>query len=334
MTEAGKSGPISRDLAILRVDSAGNTLWTKTYNAQINATLGGVKSDDNAYSMTFTTEGSYAIVGNTQNAWDGSHVDIFFVKTDNLEQSPTTSPSISQTQSPLTIGDVSGQVKVLSPGQQEDAWTQANNNASLSQGSKIKTEENTGTLKLAGTTNLKIQPSTLIEVETLTENNNILLLHHGEFTADVENLPSGSALKVDMSQAIVEIKGTIFTVTETGTESSLSVQQGTVAFTSKFDGKTVNVLAGQNITASASGFESMPTETGTKEDTPIHPDSYICRRGGCNQCIHRQPSHPQNKKEKETKLSTSRTIAFRGGLAFCISADYLFTGLQQNSQNV
>jgi hypothetical protein len=256
-TEVGKFGPISRDFGLFRVDSSGNLVWTKVFNAQIDPSVSDIKSEDNAYSMILARDGSYAIAGSTQSYWDGSHIDVFFVKTESLEQNIAPSPSVSPPQVPISVGDVSGQVKVLPAGQQ-DAWTQANDSSSLSQGSQIKTEENTGSLKLGGTTTLQMQPNTMVEVESQSGNNSTLLLHIGEFTADVKNMPSGSTLKVEMSQGVAEIKGTIFTVTETGTKSTLSVQEGTVAFTSKFDGETVNVSAGKTITATSLGFESTP----------------------------------------------------------------------------
>jgi hypothetical protein len=263
MTEGIENGPISHNLGLLRVDSAGNMLWTKMYNARENL---GTLSEEWAYSMTRTSDGGYAIVGTTESSWDGSHVDAFFVKTESLEQPPEQSPP-PQPQS-LDVSDVSGSVKVQSP-EQGDTWTQANSNASLSQGSKIKTEENGGTLKLGNTTTLEIQPNTLIEVEALTGDSSTLLLQEGEFTADVTGLPSGGSLKVDMSQAVAEITGTVFTVTETGTESTLRVKEGSVAFTSKVDGETVTVAAGEKVTATAEGLGSTLTETGTSDTSTL-----------------------------------------------------------------
>jgi hypothetical protein len=256
MTEVNENGPISHNLGLLRVDSSGDMLWTKMYNARENM---GTLSEEWAYSMTRTSDGGYAIVGTTQSSWDGNHVDAFFVKTESLEQPPEHSPP-PQPQS-LDVSDVSGSVQVQSP-QQGDAWTQANDGTSLSQGSKIKTEENSGTLKLGNTTTLDIQPNTLMEVEELTGDSSTLLLQEGEFTAYVTGLPTGGSLKVDMSQATAEITGTVFTVTETGIESTLSVKEGSVAFTSKVDGETVTVAAGEKVTATAEGLGSL-TETET-----------------------------------------------------------------------
>jgi ferric-dicitrate binding protein FerR (iron transport regulator) len=92
-----------------------------------------------------------------------------------------------------------------------------------------------------------------------------LLLQEGEFTAEVTGLPSGENLKVDMSQAVAEITGTVFTVTETGTESTLSVKEGSVAFTSKVDGKTVTIEANQKVVATTAGLGSTITETGAPD---------------------------------------------------------------------
>jgi ferric-dicitrate binding protein FerR (iron transport regulator) len=92
-----------------------------------------------------------------------------------------------------------------------------------------------------------------------------LILQDGEFTATVTGLPTGGSLKVDMSQATAEITGTVFTVTETGTESMLGVKEGSVAFTSKVDGETVTVAAGEKVTATTEGLGSTLTETGAPD---------------------------------------------------------------------
>jgi len=255
MTEAGDGGPVSRDLGLVRVDSTGKEVWAKAYNAKENTTL-NTKSDDFAYAMVRTSDGSYVIVGQTVNAWDGSHADVYFVKTESLEQPPQ--PSLSP--QAFAVSGVSGSVKVQSP-EQGDVWAQANDGVELAQGSKIKTEEEGGTLKLAETITLEVQPNTLIEVEALSDSGSTLLLQEGEFTAEVTGLTPGENVRVDMSQAVAEITGTVFTVKETGIESTLSVKEGSVAFTSKVDGETVTVEANQKVVATASGLGSTVTET-------------------------------------------------------------------------
>ena len=75
-------------IGLVRTDSSGQTLWTKTYSAKENATT---FSTDQARAMIRTSDGSYAIVGNTQFG-NEYHQDVFFVKTETLEQSPKITP--------------------------------------------------------------------------------------------------------------------------------------------------------------------------------------------------------------------------------------------------
>jgi hypothetical protein len=76
---------------LLRLDSSGQTIWTKTYNAKQNATN---ISRDQANSMIRTSDGSYAITGSTTFG-NEYHQDVFLVKTETLEQpfQPTPAPT-------------------------------------------------------------------------------------------------------------------------------------------------------------------------------------------------------------------------------------------------
>ena len=75
-------------MALLRTDSSGQTLWTKTYSAKENVTT---VSTEQAKAMILTSDGSYAIVGHTQFGSE-THQDVFFVKTETLEQPPDIVP--------------------------------------------------------------------------------------------------------------------------------------------------------------------------------------------------------------------------------------------------
>jgi hypothetical protein len=243
MTEVGISGPISRDFALVRVDSSGALMWIKTYNSRVNGTL---KSEDFAYDIIRTGDGCYAMVGTTEASWDGGHMYGFIVKTETLEEPPKPTPSSK-------LSDVSGQLEIQTPGQ--DTWTPATQDTTLAAGTKIRTTaDNEASLTLADVATLQLKPDTLIEVQTRTENGSSLKLVNGEVTVTADNLTEGETLEVDMSQAVATIKGTVFTVSETGTESKLTVHEGVVAFTSKVNGTTVDVGAGQSVTATASGL--------------------------------------------------------------------------------
>ncbi|MFA5363594.1 MAG: FecR family protein [Candidatus Bathyarchaeia archaeon] len=250
--------PISRDLGLVRVDLSGNQQWVKLFNAKIDPET-DIQSEEYAYSMILTRDGSYVVVGSTVNGWDGSHGDVFFVKTESLEQPPAES-------SPIVVSDVSGSVELQTPEQQTDSWTQVNDGDNITEGTRIRTQQSSGEITLTGVTIIDIQPNTLIDVESLTGDGTTLLLNEGEFTASVTGLPSGSTLQIDMSQAVAVITGTIFTVTETGTQSTLSVAEGSVVFTSKVNGETVTVTSGQTVVATSEGLNSHGDQTSTSDN--------------------------------------------------------------------
>ena len=118
-------------MGILRTDSSGQTLWTKTYSVKENSTT---FSNEQTKAMIRTSDGSYAIVGNTQFGSE-THADVFFVKTETLEQPPltplptptTSEPSITQT--PAQTSQSSSSPKpspILSPSPTSKASTDSN----------------------------------------------------------------------------------------------------------------------------------------------------------------------------------------------------------------
>jgi hypothetical protein len=249
MREVVKSYPDTKNLAIVRTDSSGNPLWTKLYNAKVNETLGGQKSEDYGYCMVRTKDGAYVIAGTTVNGWDGSHVDIFVVKSETLE-----SP-IEPTQS-LSMGEVTGQVNVQAPGQ--GTWAPATSGAILTEGTKAKTAEASGASFVLGeTAKLQMSSSTLIEILSSAGNSHRLQLNQGELTATVNDLPVGDTFVVETSQAVATVKGTKITLSETGAESVLTVQEGVVTFVSKVSGASVDVSAGHTVSATGAGLSGV-----------------------------------------------------------------------------
>jgi hypothetical protein len=73
-------------MGLLRTDSSGKILWTKTYVAREDQALAAYSSD-RANAMIRTSDRSYVIVGSTLIGSE-THQDVFFVKTETLEQYP------------------------------------------------------------------------------------------------------------------------------------------------------------------------------------------------------------------------------------------------------
>ena len=76
----------------------------------------------------------------------------------------------------------------------------------------------------------------------------------GTIYANVKKMLKDGTMEVEMSQAVAGIKGTRFILTDTGTESTIRVTEGTVAFRAKSDGTETLVHAGESVTASGTGL--------------------------------------------------------------------------------
>ena len=117
-------------MTLLRTDSSGQTLWIRNYSAKEDATS---FSTDRATAMIRTSDGCYAIVGSTQFASE-THQDVFFVKTETLEQTPQTTPNPSPaTSEPSTTQDPTQTLQPsINPTQSTQAASPSSNNLSNS----------------------------------------------------------------------------------------------------------------------------------------------------------------------------------------------------------
>lgn len=84
---------VASTLGLLRLNSSGEMNWLKTYTAKENSTTISV---DSASDMILTSDGSYVIVGSTLYG-NEYHQDVFFVKTEPLEEplQPTSTPLVT-----------------------------------------------------------------------------------------------------------------------------------------------------------------------------------------------------------------------------------------------
>lgn len=77
--------------------------------------------------------------------------------------------------------------------------------------------------------------------------------------------------EVEVDRANTSIQGTNFVLEETDTQTLIKVIEGTVKFTSKVNGQTANVTAGQMITATDSGLKQISTFDAASEKAKWGP---------------------------------------------------------------
>jgi hypothetical protein len=108
-------------------------------------------------------------------------------------------------------------------------------------------------------TTFEMKPESEIVIDTPPEKDSKISLLAGNIWANVKQMVKDGTMKVHMSQAVAGIKGTRFSLTETGTVSEIEVEEGTVVFQSKANGEEIIVSAGESVKATEKGLSQKIT---------------------------------------------------------------------------
>ena len=104
---AGNGASLTYAMTLLRVDSSGQTTWTRNYHANQNSIT---FSNDWAYGFIRTADGGYALVGSTIFGSE-THQDVFLVKTESLEEPPQSTTTTTTTTPNPSISEPSNSLK-------------------------------------------------------------------------------------------------------------------------------------------------------------------------------------------------------------------------------
>ena len=91
-------------------------------------------------------------------------------------------------------------------------------------------------------------------LDTCSRSRSKLSLLAGNILVNLKQMVTKGTLDVTMNQAVAGTKGTIYVAEETGQQSILKVIEGQMWFTSLASGQTVDVFAGQMVSADANGM--------------------------------------------------------------------------------
>lgn len=101
--------------------------------------------------------------------------------------------------------------------------------------------------------------SEIVLTSSLTKQESKLGMVAGNIWINIKRMYKYGSLNVEMSQGVCGIKGTTFVLSETGTKSTVKVIEGIVKFTPKSGGSSVDINAGEML--SAAGGKLSPKTT-------------------------------------------------------------------------
>jgi ferric-dicitrate binding protein FerR (iron transport regulator) len=137
----------------------------------------------------------------------------------------------------------------------KDNWIPAKMDTQLCVGDHVRTsEDSSAIIGFSDLSTFVLKPESEIVVTLPPASDSKLQLLFGNIWVNVKKIANNGTMEVDMSQAVTGIKGTTFVLSETGTTSTLKVIEGTVSFTAKATGQSVEVSTGQTVQADATGL--------------------------------------------------------------------------------
>ena len=175
------------------------------------------------------------------------------------EETPTPTPTETPTAEPCVdsgarFTSISREVEFQHEGD-KDRWGPAKMDTQLCVDDHVRTsEDSSAIIGFSDLSTFVLKPESEIVVTLPPARDSKLKLLFGNIWVNVKKMATNGTLEVDMSQGVAGIKGTTFVLSETGTTSTLKVIEGTVSFTAKATGQTVEVSTGQTVQADATGL--------------------------------------------------------------------------------
>jgi len=214
------------------------------------------KGKDVAFTVTFSFQGTVPF---TQESSEEPEED----EETQLEPSETAKLPDSGTR----FSDMTGQVEMLIPtgydanGEplyDEEAWQFAKMDATLPEGTRIKTSDRSSAmLSFADMTTFVMKPETEIMLSKPEGGPGHFRLVTGYLWVNFKHVIKTGDFPFEGSQAVAGIKGTTFVLEDDGTETTLKVIEGTVEFTSKATGDSLTVKGGSLLSANQSGLSNI-----------------------------------------------------------------------------
>lgn len=228
----------------------------QTYDLWARGTLDGQVSKDGK-SMTVD-----AIIPNYYYVWDeGKEKKPENPNRPKVENSQTFNVNLEgqEYDSQARFNSVTGEVMV-SPDPEHVEWKPVTPKTIIKVGDHISTgADSQAILQFKDMTTFQMKPESEVIVKTPPGQETKIGLVAGHLWVNFKKMLTNGHMEVEMGQAVAGIKGTTFVCEETKSTSTLKVIEGTVAYTSKKNPKSVIVSAGEAVTAGPTGMQEKKT---------------------------------------------------------------------------
>jgi hypothetical protein len=243
-------GPVALDGGKLRwtvrATTTGNPAPTVEFSGEgVSAT--GIK---NVVNITVEKGKIFELTATASNWFSQKTASMTFVNEDSL----------------VRFSDLSGQVEIR-PHNDEEAWGIAKLESVLMVDTHVKTGENsTAILSFADMTTFVMKPQSEIILSSPAAKDSQIKLLAGNLWVNIKKMMKDGSMEIECSQAVAGIKGTRLILSETGSESTIKVTEGTVQFKLKNSNQSVEVSKGQSVTASQNGLSEKTSFDPVKEE--------------------------------------------------------------------
>lgn len=156
--------------------------------------------------------------------------------------------------SKVRFSDFYGEVSIRCDHEEDDAYETAEYSTIIYDDDRIKTEEDSGAiLSLEDMSTYVIHPESILIIRGEVVNVSKWEMLKGCIVGNVKKMMEGKVMGIEMSHCAASIKGTVFALEETGTESRAWLFTSKMDITSKKTGETISLQPGQKSVVGADG---------------------------------------------------------------------------------
>lgn len=164
-----------------------------------------------------------------------------------------------RTETGIRFSDISGQVEVFHYDYANKDWSDdgevAKMGSILYADDKVVTgDDSEALLSFSDMTTYHMGAESMVVVGDPPRKTGKLTLLAGRILINIKKMLKDGSMEVQMSQAVLGIKGTIFVCRETGTESEVQLLQGKLDFRHRSKDQVLTLQPGQSVVATAEGF--------------------------------------------------------------------------------